>query len=201
MEFTITISTMKIISLIISLTIINNNIMFSQTPVKEINGIKIYKSISNGLVFYNFKLKLTKDDFLLPNDPIIIKHLGLSRNPDNYRNNILDDQSNNFISYGQFEIYIPANRFPLTDYKTGYIILRMAQTLNWDENYNKIDITDKLKDKKELYRRLVKLKEDDGKNDFVEVTVEFPNTNSFKIERNIYFRHAHGEYINKVGQL
>lgn len=170
---------------------------------ETINGVKVYRSIGKyDFVFRNFKFMLTPKNVLLPNDPKIVAELGLKRDSENYRDEILDDLSTNFRTYGQFEIYIPVKRFPLVQYKSGYVIVRMEQTLV-DNEYSSDSKDPKryayVAAKQELYNRINEMLK--SKQGEVEVVLEFPFHNSKKIERNIGFRCAKGQYIDYVGQL
>lgn len=170
---------------------------------EEINGVHIYKSIGNyDFVFRNFKFILTPENTVLPSDSMLIDALGLKRNADNYRDEIIDEQSINFKKYGQFEIFIPVEKFPLVQYKSGYIIARMAQTLvdnTYSTHSKNPERYDYVTEKQKLYNRIKEMVI--SKKGKVEVVLEFPNQNSQKIDRNVGFRCASGQYIDYVGQL
>lgn len=168
-----------------------------------INDIPVYHSIGNyGFVYRNFKFKLTSNNVLLANDSKVVKELGLKRDPDNYRDQIIDEKSDNFITYGQFEVFIPVKFFPLVDHKKGYIIVRMSQTLVDNKYSNDSKDPEKykyVKEKQALYQKIKKMVlTSEGS---VEIILEFPHHNSKEINRNISFRSAHGKYINYIGQL
>ena len=155
----------------------------------KINGVKIYTSTGNyNIKFYHLKFRLTPENTVLANDEKLIRK-GYSRNPTNYRFNILDEQSDNF-NCGQFEVFIPVDLFPLSKEKRGFMILRMAQTLSCEGRANKF-----IRGKQDLYFRIKEMVESGV--GVVEVIVELPRY----LERNIYFRAARGRYIDYVGQL
>ncbi len=155
----------------------------------KINGVKIYTSTGNyNIKFYHLKFRLTPENTVLANDEKLIRK-GYSRNPTNYRFNILDEQSDNF-NCGQFQVFIPVDLFPLSKEKRGFIILRMSQTLSCEGRTNKF-----IRGKQDLYFRIKEMVESGV--GVVEVIVELPRY----LERNIYFRAARGRYIDYVGQL
>jgi len=157
----------------------------------EINGVKIYTSTGNyNIKFYHMKFKLTPENTVLPDDDRLIAK-GYSRNPTNYRSNILDEKSLNF-KCGQFEVFIPVDLFPLSKEKDGFMILRMAQTLACDGRSNEF-----IKEKQDLFYRIKKMV-NSGKG-YVEVVVELPRPRD--VHRNIFFRSARNKYIDYVGQL
>lgn len=178
-------------------------VLGEERQFEKINGIEVYKSIGKyDLVFRNFKFILTPENTLLPNNPKPTAELGLKRNAENYRKEILDEKSINFKKHGQFEIFIPVEKFPLVHYKSGYMIVRMAQTLV-DNEYSTHSKDPKRYDyvaeKQALYTRIKEMVK--SKKGEVEVILEFPHSNSKKINRNVYFRCAKGQYIDYVGQL
>ncbi len=132
---------------------------------------QIHKTTTNGMVYYHIKYILTPENTLLPNDPKAVAALGLKRNAVNYRDEILDKQTINFKKYGQFEIYIPAKKFPCKgSHKSGYVILRMSQTLvdsKYSEDPKRYDY---VAEKQALYNRIKAMKES-GKGS-VEVIIE-----------------------------
>jgi hypothetical protein len=148
---------------------------------------------------------------LLPNDPKAVAELGLKRNAANYRKNIIDEKSINFKKHGQFEIFIPAEKFPYKgSHKSGYIILRMPQTLVENEcsDYSKDPKRyDYVAEKQDLYNRIKAMKES-GKGG-VEVIIELnyvrvKTKDPLELELtqpNVFFRTAYGRYIDYVGQL
>ena len=69
-------------------------------------AVKKYTN-SKGYTFRNFKFILTPKNTILPSDERITS-MGYSRDADNYRMEILDEKSDNFKEYGQFEIFIPS---------------------------------------------------------------------------------------------
>ena len=157
----------------------------------KINGVKIYTSTGNyNIKFYHLKFRLTPENTVLANDEKLIRK-GYSRNPTNYRFNILDEQSDNF-NCGQFEVFIPVDLFPLSKEKRGFMILRMAQTLSCEGRTNKF-----IRGKQDLYFRIKEMVE--SGIGVVEVIVELPPPGY--LERNIFFRAARGRYIDYVGQL
>jgi hypothetical protein len=156
------------------------------TPSEIVNGVPIYHSQGRFLVYRHINLILTPENTILSNDPRITKKLGLSRKPQNYRQNILDEKSENFTS-GQFQVYIPVEQFPLAKPKKGYMILRMPST----SPSNKIFI----KEKQDLYLRIVEMiKNNTGS---VSVVVEIPDSKP----HNLFFRDARGRYVDYVGQF
>jgi hypothetical protein len=157
----------------------------------EINGVKIHTSTGNyNIKFYHFKFKLTPENTVLPDNYRLIMK-GYSRNPTNYRFNILDEKSSNF-KCGQFEVFIPVDLFPLSNEKGGFMILRMAQTLTCEGRSNKF-----IKDKQDLFFRIKEMVK--SKSGAVEVIVELPPPGYLK--RNVDFRSTRSKYIDYVGQL
>ena len=157
----------------------------------EINGVKIYTSTGNyNIKFYHMKFKLTPENTVLPDDDKLTAK-GYSRNPTNYRSDILDEKSSNF-ECGQFEVFIPVDLFPLIKEKDGFMILRMAQTLACDGRSNEF-----IKEKQDLFYRIKKMV-NSGKG-YVNVVVELPRPGY--LHRNVFFRVAREKYINYVGQL
>ena len=161
--------------------------VLAQEPAEIINGIPIYHSKGVSKIYRHILLTLTPTNCLLPNDPKIVKHLGLSNQNQNYRKHILDEKSDNFTT-GQFQVYIPVSKFPLVNHKKGYMILRMPSTLaDNKESY--------ISEKQELYFRIQKMmKEQKGT---VDVVVELPEP----IRRNLFFRDAGGRYVDYIGQF
>lgn len=172
---------------------------------------QIYTSETKGVVYYHIKYTLTPENTLLPNDPKVVAEFGLKRNAENYRKEILDEQSINFKEYGQFEIFIPVEKFPFTHHESGYMIVRMAQTLGDNEYSTHSKDTkgyDYVVEKQALYNRIKEMKES-GKGS-VDVVIELnpyvkvKSKNPLELElinRNVFFRSAHGRYIDYAGQL
>lgn len=157
----------------------------------EINGVKIYTSTGNyNIKFYHFKFKLTPENTVLP-DNYRLTMKGYSRNPTNYRFDILDEKSSNF-KCGQFEVFIPIDLFPLSKENGGFMILRMAQTLTCEGRANKF-----IKEKQDLFFKIKEMVK--SGNGFVEVVVELPPPGHLK--RNVDFRSTRSRYIDYVGQL
>ena len=188
--------------IIIIFLFIQYQYVLGQQKFEIINGIMVYKSVTKGTIYRIFKFVLTPKNTLLPNDPKVVVGLGLKRNALNYRKEILDEQSSNFKDYGQFEIYIPVEKFPLVNHKSGYGIVRMPQTLvgissrAHSKDPNRYDY---VAEKQALYYQIEEMiKNQKGK---VEVILEFPHHNSKEIKRNVYFRDAYGKYIDYIGQL
>ncbi|MCF7887676.1 MAG: hypothetical protein K9L76_00200 [Candidatus Omnitrophica bacterium] len=192
---------------IILLIIVLFNISFLHAE-----DIQIHKTTTNGMVYYHIKYILTPENTLLSNDPKVVAALGLKRNAENYRKDILDEQSVNFKKYGQFEIFIPAKRFPCKgSHKSGYIILRMPQTLvdnEYSDHSKDPKRYDYVAEKQALYNRIKAMKES-GEGS-VEVIVELnpyvevKSKNPLKLELtqpNVFFRTAYGRYIDHVGSL
>jgi len=172
---------------------------------------QIYTSTTKGMTYYHIKYTLTPENTLLPNDPKLVAEFGLKRNVENYRDEILDEQSINFKEYGQFEIFIPVEEFPFAHHKSGYMIVRMPQTLA-DNEYSAHSKDSKRYDyvaeKQALYNRIKEMKES-GKGS-VDVIIELnpyvrvKSKDLLELEltqRNIFFRTAHGRYIDYTGQL
>jgi hypothetical protein len=157
----------------------------------ETNGVKIYTSTGNyNIKFYHFKFKLTPENTVLP-DNYRLTMKGYSRNPTNYRFNILDEKSSNF-KCGQFQVFIPVDSFPLSKEKGGFMILRMAQTLTCEGRTNRL-----IKEKQDLFFQIKEMVK--SGNGFVEVVVELPPPGYLK--RNVDFRSTRSRYIDYVGQL
>ncbi|MBM7072175.1 hypothetical protein JQC92_09065 [Shewanella sp. 202IG2-18] len=161
---------------------------FSNERVK----VHAYTS-SKGFTFRNFSFMLTPENTVLASD-VRLRRKSYSRNASNYRNEILDEKSINYIEYGQFQVFIPKEKFPLKNSADSFVIARMPQTSPGDPEYDK-----HVKKKKQLYERISRMvKEGEGS---VQVVFEFPHPNSEKIEANVYFRSYNGDYIDKVGKL
>ncbi|PVZ64363.1 hypothetical protein [Pelagibaculum spongiae] len=168
--------------------VIYSSLTFSNEKVK----VHTYKN-SKGFTFRNFSFTLTPENTVLASD-VRLRRKGYSRNASNYRNEILDEKSINYIEYGQFQIFIPKEKFPLKNSADFFVIARMPPTFSSDPAYDK-----HVKKKKQLYERISKIvKENTGS---VKVVFEFPHKNSEKIDANIYFRSYNGAYIDKVGKL
>ena len=172
---------------------------------------QIHTSTTKGMVYYHIKYTLTPENTLLPNDPKAVDEFGLKRNAKNYRNEILDEQSINFKENGQFEIFIPVKKFPFAYHKSGYVIVRMAQTLvdnEYSDHSKDPKRYDYVAEKQALYNRIKEMKES-GRGS-VDVVIELnpyvrvKSKNPLELEltnRNVFFRTAHGRYIDYVGQL
>ncbi|MCF7875345.1 MAG: hypothetical protein K9L99_05740 [Candidatus Omnitrophica bacterium] len=173
---------------------------------------QIHKTTTNGMVYYHIKYILTPENTFLPNDPKIVAEMGLKRNAANYRDEILDEQSVNFKKYGQFEIFIPAKKFPCKgSHKSGYIILRMPQTLvdnKYSDDSKDPRRYDYVAEKQALYNKIKTMKElGQGSvaiiielNPYVEVKSKKPLELELT-QPNVFFRTAYGRYIDYVGQL
>ena len=126
-------------------------------------------------MFRNFKILLTPKNTLLPSNPKIVSEYSLKRKADNYRKEIADKQSINFKKYGQFEIFIPVDKFPLVNRKSGYVTVRMPQTLV-DNRYSPHSKDprryDYVAEKQALYMRIKEMVT--SKKGEVEVVLEFP---------------------------
>lgn len=159
---------------------------------KEEIMVHAYKS-NKGFTFRNFSFILTPENTVLASE-IHLRKKGYTRDALNYRNEILDERSIHYTDYGQFQIFIPKEKFPLKNNAASFIIARMSQT---DPNDPFYEI--KVKKKKQLYERIATMvKEQKGS---VKVVFEFPHPNSDKIDANIFFRNYNGEYIDRVGKL
>ena len=75
----------------------------AQEPAETIGGIPVYHSRGVSKIYRHILLSLTPKNCLLPNDPKIVKHLGLSNQNPDYRRHILDENSDNFTK-GQFQV-------------------------------------------------------------------------------------------------
>ena len=155
-------------------------------------AVKKYTN-SKGYTFRNFKFILTPQNTILPSDERITS-MGYSRDADNYRMEILDEKSDNFKEYGQFEIFIPSEVFPLKNSAKKYIIARMPQTLSSNSKANEY-----IKYKQKLLLRISSMVK--NQKGSVEVVFEFPYANSDVINSNVFFRHYKGQYINRDGKL
>lgn len=148
---------------------------------------------SKGFTFRNFRLTLTPQNTILASD-IRLKNSGYSREASNYRYEILDERSINYTEYGQFEIFIPKDKFPLKNNANTFIIARMPQT-----DPTIADFEEKITKKKQLYKKIVTMVKNNKGS--VEVVLEFPHANTEKIDANVFFRAYNGDYIDKVGKL
>lgn len=172
---------------------------------------QIYKTTTNGMVYYHIKYILTPENTLLSNDSEVIAALGLKRNAANYRDEILDEQTINFKKYGQFEIFIPDKKFPCKgSQKSGYIILRMPQTLvdnQFSDHSKDPKRYDYVAEKQALYDRIKAMKESGRGGVEVIIELSYVEVKSKKplelelTEPNVFFRTAYGKYIDHVGPL
>lgn len=178
----------KLFSIISLLSI---SLYVNSTPLHEVKVVK-YQS-SKGFVFRHFKFSLSPENVVLPSDKRL-KHLAYSQKSSNYRFKMIDENSLNFVNYGQFEIFIPKDKFPLKNSANKYMIARMPQTLKYNDHSKR-----KVTQKQTLYKAIKSMVKA-GKGNMI-VTFEFPHTNSDMIESNIFFRTYKGEYINRVGKL
>ena len=82
-----------------------------------------------GIVFFNthFKFYLTPYNTILPSDSSSPKQ---NQDSQNYRDDILDENSTNFTKYGQFEIFIPKEKYGFDVIKdcNNFVIIRMPST-------------------------------------------------------------------------
>ena len=157
-------------------------------PDEVVNGVNIYHSVGRFQTYKHIKLTLTPDNIQLSNDPQVVKKLSLSRTPQNYRQSILDENSEHFTT-GQFQVYMPVHLFPLNPDTEGYMILRMPSTLS-----TKPSAREYIAQKQELYFKIVQMMAE--KKGEVEVVLELSQSGP----RNLFFRDAGGKYINYVGQ-
>ncbi len=148
---------------------------------------------TKGYTFRNFSFTLTPENTLLASDTCL-KTKGCSRHASNYRHEILDEKSVNFTEYGQFEVFIPQEKFPLQHKASSFIIARMPQTDPKTPGFK-----EKLIKKQQLYKKIAQMVK--TKKGSVSVVFEFPYPNSEKIDANIFFRTYKGEYIDRVGKL
>jgi hypothetical protein len=108
---------------------------------------------------------------------------------------------------GLFQVFIPKDRFPIPAPNCkGYIILRMPMTLD-----NAPQKGQYVAEKKVLYDKIKEMKKS-GKGQ-VDVVIELNDNESdikviakdpLKVEMkgaNVFFRDAHGRYVNYVGDL
>ena len=135
-------------------------------------------------------------------------HVEFVLTPDNTRlqlmnRDVLGDGQGNATSDGQFEIYVKRRGFPVpVGSFNRYLILRMSATENAELNPKKV------KAKQKLYAKIRKMVErGKGKvhvvlelNPYVERVSNDP-VRVRLTERNIFFRHAHGRYIDYLGDL
>lgn len=184
-----------------------------QEPSYIINGIAIFKSVSKSRhVFYNSKFVLTPENTKLANDPIVMRRTGSRRNAQYPDKNVLDEQSSNFITNGQFEIFIPVKYFPLTTKKSGYVIARMPQSLNDDlgksyfmksQKGDPAEPNTNVVEKQRLYYRIREMVQNQSGK--VEVIFENPPDHSSRgprlVSTNVFFRTAFGRYVTYVGEL
>lgn len=157
---------------------------------KEVIAVKdktIYTSHGKYEDYYHIKFTLTPDNTLL-------ELKGYNKyGPSQYK-----------FSDGQFEIFIPKDKFPIPAPKcSGYIILRMSMTLGALANKEKY-----IAEKKLLFDRIKKMKE--AKSGNIDVVIELNPYIMVKskeplsielTECNVFFRDAGGRYIDYVGQL
>ena len=180
----------------VMLIFINIFYLYSQHNINKNDTIEVFYSTGKyGLLFRNFAFQLTPQNTLLPNNPVITKYFGLTRNSENYRYEILDEKSINFKENGQFVIYIPVEYFPfISDKNFRYIELVMPQTLDWSNPKRKSYI----KQKQALYTEILNMVK--ARKGSVKVVLEFPHANTDTFGRKFYFRAAKGKYIDYTGQ-
>jgi len=153
------------------------------------NKPKIYVSKGKWKEYKHFKYYLTPYNTILPS---FFKNSKQNNYNNNYRDEILDENSLNFSNYGQFEIFIPKDKYQNADSRiencNKYVIIRMPQTYKSNKNYELY-----IKQKKELYYRIKNMVE--SKQGIVEIIIE-----SGDAFCNDFFRTGSGKYINYVGQ-
>ncbi len=170
------------------------SILFFSSLVLANEEITIFAYKSNqGFTFRNFSFMLTPENTVLASDTRLKEKRDI-RDTTTYKNDILDEKSRNYIDYGQFEIFIPNEKFPLINSSASFIIARMPQTDPKSDFFE-----EKIAKKKSLYKKIKKMvNESKGQ---VNVVFEFPHPNSEEIGSNIFFRSYNGEYIDRVGKL
>ena len=143
--------------------------------------------------YYHIRFTLTSDNTVLT--------VPLSERTPKYS----DNNDYEFTSWGQFEVFVERDKFPIPTPHTErkYLILRMPGT-----NPDKENADEYITEKFELFKKIEEL--EDNPNTSIEVTIELNpymnvlSENPLEIElsgRNIFFRQAHGRYIDYVGEL
>lgn len=148
---------------------------------------KIYTASGKYQDYYHVKFMLTPENTLLA-----------LKGYDKYGPSIYE------FSDGLFQVFIPKDKFPIpAPNSKGYIILRMPMTIT--DNPKKDEW---IAEKKVLFDKIKEMKES-GKGS-VEVVVELSsdvkimNKDPLVLElegANVFFRNAHGKYIDYVGAL
>ncbi len=178
----------------LKIMIVLANLLFSISSAYSDEDIHVHTyTNSKGFTFRNFQFTLTPENTVLPYDDRV-KKIGYSYNASNYRYKIFYEKSINYTNYGQFEIFIPQEKFPLKHKASSFIIARMPQT-----DSGTLKAREKIIEKQKLYERIVSMIK--NKKGSVEVVFEFPHQNSEEIGANIYFRTYKGQYIGRVGRL
>ncbi len=180
-------SVLKTITVLVTVFLLNAP-AFSQEEIQ----VHSYTN-TKGFTFRNFSFTLTPENTILASDSRL-KAKGYSRNASNYRHEILDENSINFTEYGQFQVFIPQEKFSLPHKATTFIIARMPQTSPQTQGYK-----EKVEKKQQLYKKIAQMVKE--KKGSVDVVFEFPYPNSETIDANIFFRTYNGEYIDRVGKL
>tara|TARA_E500000178_G_scaffold315454_1_gene334433 strand:+ start:730 stop:2460 length:1731 start_codon:yes stop_codon:yes gene_type:complete len=172
-------------------TLISSNTNLSIEELEKLNEKpKAYESKGKHNTYYNYIFYLTPNNTILPGS----KKSPYKNQTDNYRDDILDENSINFKS-GQFEVFIPVEKFPFEDAKCkNTVVLRMGQTFI-DDNISDLDLVLRKKyilEKQELYFDIKKMVL--SKQGYVKVILELGKG------CNAFFRSAEGRYINYEGQ-
>ena len=141
--------------------------------------------------YYHLKFTLTPENTKLA---IPVAQDSGSKNSDEFM----------FTSWGQFQIFIPKEMFPIEAPNCKqYIILRMPWT-----NPSVPESDGYIVEKQSLFQQIRRLKT--GKNVTTDVIIELnpyvavKNKDPLKVELtgcNVFFRHAHGRYIDYLGPL
>ena len=157
---------------------------------------EIYVSKGKYTDYTHFKFYLTPYNTILPSDSSSPKQ---NQDSHNYRDDILDENSTNFTKYGQFEIFIPKEKYGFNVIKdcNNFVIIRMPQTLV-DNRYNKVSKDPKrfdyVREKQDMYYKIKNMVE--SEKGYVEVIIE---TNGGGVCTD-FFRSGGGRYINYFGQ-
>ena len=158
--------------------------------------MNLLKNILNSLLRKNTKcilskFYLTSYNTILPSDS---SSPNKNQDSQNYRDDILDENSTNFTKYGQFEIFIPKEKygFNVIEDCNNFVIVRMPQTLT--RNYDEETALSFIKEKQNLYFEIKNMVE--SKKGYVEIIIETngggPCTD--------FFRSGGGRYVNYFGQ-
>lgn len=146
-------------------------LLFAQPP--EIHTI----SGKYGMRFQHFEFQFTPENTVLPGDP------RLTREP-------LDESSENF-TYGQFEVFIPAEKLTLEMGCKRFYIVRMPMTLDRGAQ-------DYIREKQDLFRAIKNVVV--SKSGSVRAVIEI--TTGYEEGCNLFFRDGpRSKYIDYVGPI